>query len=155
MNWVERVKNADYSSNIDDEKMFRDINHIREFEPALMNPVVVDSDGVSPSIICRQDGKIEIFAASNLGIRIDPANESIVFFAPYIHFVSSEEINFRTKARNGMKWNKFPIKMTPIHKGATATGIPVTTEGTLSPVNTTAQDLAKYMNRMLSNIGGG
>lgn len=149
--WVERLKKTKYNSNFDIDRDFKKLAKVTEDEPALIGYNVKDSNGVSPSVVCRKDGCVELFSSSEIGIRIDPVNQAIVFKAPYLHFLSNE-INFQTNMFNGMKWNKFPMNMKPVLTGVSPAG-PTSSEGTISPINTMATDGAKFFSRKLRSFG--
>lgn len=103
-----------------------------------------DNDSFQPSIVCREDGIIDIFASRNVGIRLNPILESISFHSPTVHFFA-QEINFNTRIGDGMRWNKFPIILSPVlPPGA----------GTISPTNTLAFDAQRLMTKLLSTFGG-
>jgi hypothetical protein len=103
-----------------------------------------NKDGQQSSIVCREDGIIDIFASSNVGIRLNPNLETISFHSPTVHFFT-QEINFNTRIGDGMRWNKFPIILSPVlPPGA----------GTISPTNTLAFDAQRLMTKLLSTFGG-
>jgi hypothetical protein len=141
--WVKRLKETKYSSNFDVSREFEEISKATKDEPALIGYSVRDKNGVNPSVVCRKDGCIELFSSSEIGIRIDPKNQSIMLRAPYLHFLANE-INFQTNVFNGMKWNKYPMILSP----SLAPGM-----GTISPLNTMAQDGMKFLSRKLRSFG--
>lgn len=68
-------------------------------EIAIKHPVV---DSI---VRINDDGCIDIFAKSNLGIRLDPTTDSINLFGENINFLG-KKINFKTKP-DGLVWNGY------------------------------------------------
>lgn len=97
-----KLKLTDMKTKPDMKATIRDDSRdyfIDQNEIALKHPVV---DSI---VRINDDGCIDIFAKSNLGIRLDPTTDSINFFGENLNFMG-KKINFKTKT-DGLVWNGY------------------------------------------------
>jgi hypothetical protein len=97
----------------DSEKAFVEDTRIVGDNIGLKSP---SSDSI---VRVSSDGKIDIFAKSNLGIRIDPHSNSIQFHAPKMHFYAND-YNVYTSNILGFRWNTMPFNASAVTPGLPA-----------------------------------
>lgn len=116
---------------------------LRRYDRALIGK---SRDGSPPSSISvREDGTIEIFTGDGIGIRVNPALQSMTIFAPRLQ-IYVDELDIQTKPM-AFRWNQFPLNLKPMFTGMAPTG-PVTTEGTLMPYTHLPEAIAGAISRL-------
>lgn len=106
--WIDEYSPKPFSSNEEFEKETRIIGS----NIGMKSPT---SDSV---IRISENGRIDLFASQNLGIRIDPATNAISLHASKINMYS-EDTNVYTSNILGFRWNLLNFNV-----GAVAPGIP-------------------------------
>lgn len=150
--WKDRIKNINTSSRIDIAKEFEKIQRPSIEEPAIINSNIKDINGYSPTVICRENGCIELFAKRGLGIRIDPNLNSIELIADNIK-LHSNVTDLYSSPFMGIRWNKQPLNLQSQLYGMSPSGPVTVTPGTLIPYNTMAQDSLKMISNFLKGFG--
>jgi len=110
--WRERVRNQKHEPFDPQTELFKE-SKIKGNDLGMVSPTSGSVFRISA------DGKIDLFAKSNLGIRIDPQTDSIVFQAPRIQMLTTTT-NVFTSDPIGFKWNLLPFNPTAIVPGMNA-----------------------------------
>jgi hypothetical protein len=97
MSWRDRLWEFNQKP-FDSEEEFQEQTKIIGGNLGIKSPT---SDSV---IRISESGQIDLFALSNLGIRIDPKSKSIMFHADKIHFYTNDT-NVYTVNPMGFRWN--------------------------------------------------
>jgi hypothetical protein len=143
--WKERYAEMNASPYIDLDDQFEKVAYGKNDEPALVG-LKPDGGGNAPTVVCKNNGCIELFAGPKLGIRIDPKYGTISFFGSKITMLA-DTIDFNTSPYAGMRWNKFPMNMT--FSLGLETAIPGTPlPGTITLDNQMPKDVTTFINKM-------
>lgn len=142
MSWKERLVEFKLSTSLeanDPENLM-----IRRATAGSRDQGIYNDDGAG--FFVRQNNNIDIYSKEGLGITINRDLDSITVYAPKLNFYAGT-IDFNVSSPLGMRYNKFPINLTPAPLGSYV-GL-----GTLLPSNMAPADATKYVQKILG-LGG-
>lgn len=96
---------------IEFEKERQKNSRISENETGIKHPVT------GATIVAKDDGSIEVFANEDLGFRLDPKENAIIFYGDAIH-MATKDFHVHTRP-DGFKWNSHAFNPWLYHEDET------------------------------------
>lgn len=132
--WHSRYQNIKTSSYYDTKELYD------EYRKAGSSEVGISGKN-GAGIFIRDNGCVDIYAKEGVGISIDPNLDSVSIFGAKVN-INSKEVDIYTNIL-GLRWNKFPLNLTPIMPPG---------QGTILPSNTAISDAGKYITKILGKL---
>ena len=147
----EMIKRCRQTIQLDIEERFSQATQLKKGESAIVGSEPSRKDGVTPSVVCKDDGSIELFSSSNLGIKINPITETISIIAPNIS-LKGNIVDINTQPLLGLRWNKKPLNLSTHLFGTSLSGPVDIYPGTILEYDTTARDLVVKMGKLIKGL---